>query len=58
MNDEQYYAAAMDEFEAGDIQASLFSKALVLSDGNEEKAKYKYLRFRAQQLGADPMAEI
>jgi len=47
---EKYYLTATKEFDAGQIETALWSKAMTQSEGDESKAKYKYIEQRAAQL--------
>jgi len=48
--DEKYYETALSEFSAGQIVNSTYSKALVLSKGDEQAAKWTYVQLRAEKL--------
>ena len=47
---EKYYLKATEEFDAGDVEKALWSKAVAQSEGDENKAKYRYIEERAAQL--------
>lgn len=53
MNDEDLYLEATNEVEGQDKSLDLWSKAMALSEGDEEKAKYKYINLRVEQLAND-----
>lgn len=48
--DSEYFIKAKEIFEEGQIDDALWSKCLILSDGDEEKAKYEYIRQDAKRL--------
>jgi hypothetical protein len=48
--DEKHYETALSEFSAGQIVNSTYSKALVLSKGDEQAAKWTYVKLRAEKL--------
>ena len=48
--DEKHYETALAEFSAGHIVNSTYSKALVLSKGDEQAAKWTYVQLRAEKL--------
>ncbi|MDO6536245.1 hypothetical protein [Alteromonas stellipolaris] len=50
MSDEELYLTATNEVEAEDKLLGLWAKAMTLSEGDEEKAKYKYIKLRVEQL--------
>jgi hypothetical protein len=50
MGDEGLYLKAMEEVESGKNDSALWAKALTLADGNQEKAKYQYIKLRVEQL--------
>lgn len=49
-NDEHIYLQAQKEYESGQINEALWSKAMTLSSGDKEKAKYKYISLRVEKL--------
>jgi hypothetical protein len=49
-NDEKFYLLATKEFESGARDEGKWAKLLALSDGDERKAKYSYIRQRAEEL--------
>lgn len=49
LNDEALYLAATEEFDGPSRQAGLWAKVLALHDGDEEKAKFSYIRERVAQ---------
>lgn len=51
--DEGMYLRVTNEFEKGAKNDALWAKALALSDGDIETAKYKYINFRVQSLKAE-----
>jgi len=50
MNDEAYYLDATNEFEQGDRDKALWAKLVTLAEGDEKKAKYQYIKTRAERL--------
>lgn len=50
MNDEELYLAATNEVEGENKSPGLWAKVMALSEGDEEKAKYKYIKLRVEQL--------
>lgn len=51
--DENFYAAALDEFRSGQLRPGLMAKAIVQSDGDEQKAKAVYIRLLADKIRDD-----
>ena len=45
-----YYAQAEEEINSGTFDANLWSRALVLAEGDEQKRKARYIELRAEQL--------
>ena len=50
MSDEKFYKIATEEYEKGEIDDSVMTKAITLSDGDESKAKWEYIKLRAEKL--------
>jgi len=50
MNDEELYLEATSEVEGESRSPSLWAKVMALSEGDEENAKYKYIKLRVEQL--------
>ena len=50
---EKYYLKATEEFDAGDVEKALWSKAVAQSEGDEDKAKYRYIEERAARLHSE-----
>lgn len=48
--EERLYETVLLEVESGDIRVGLWSKALAQSDGDEKKAKAKYIVYRVESL--------
>jgi hypothetical protein len=48
--DEKFYLAATTEFESGSLDSAKWAKILTLADGNERKAKFRYIQERAKEL--------
>lgn len=53
MNDEIYYLEATNEYESGNLDDALWAKLMALLEGNTEKAKYEYIKTRAERLLAE-----
>jgi len=58
LNDEALYLAATEEFAGLSRQAGLWAKVLALHDGDEEKAKFSYIRERVAQMLVAPSGEV
>ena len=56
--DEEHYAQAFQEVKAGNIDENLFVKALVLSGGDHEAAKFEYVKLRVEQIKSDQIRNI
>jgi len=50
VSDEEFYLTATNEVEAENKKLDLWAKAMALSEGDEEKAKYKYIKLRVEQI--------
>lgn len=50
MNDEELYLEATNEAEADRKNPALWAKVMALSEGDQEKAKYQYIKLRVAQL--------
>ncbi len=50
MSDKEYYLIATKEFEEGNIDEFLWAKVMTLAEGDEVKAKYKYIKLRTEEL--------
>ena len=50
MSDEEFYLKATNEVENGQRNPALWAKVMALTEGNEDKAKYKYINHRVAQL--------
>ena len=50
MSDEEYFLQATNEVDEYRQNSALWAKAVALSDGDKEKAKYKYIKLRVGQL--------
>ena len=57
MGDEELYLKATNEVESGKNDAALWAKALTLTEGNLEKAKYQYIKLRVEQLAENQLEE-
>ena len=51
--DEAIYEAAMKELDGGERRSGVWAKALAESDGDEAKAKARYIQYRVQQIKAE-----
>lgn len=56
-DDEHLYAQAMAEIESGQTQPGLWAKAFADADGDESKAKARYLTLRVKALSAAPVQQ-
>ncbi len=50
MEDEEFYLQATNEVDGDQRQAALWAKVVALAEGDQEKAKYKYIKLRVEQL--------
>ncbi len=50
MNDEKLYLEATNEVENNNQDPALWSKVMALTEGDKDKAKYKYIKLRVDQL--------
>lgn len=50
MKDEDLYYQATKEVEGENRSPSLWAKVMALTEGDEVKAKYKYIKLRVEQL--------
>ncbi len=50
MDDEVIFLNITKEFESGDVDEALWAKAIVLSEGDEVKAKYKYINLKVDKI--------
>ena len=50
VNDEQFYKAALDEYEENEKVPETWAKALTLCKGDEQSAKWKYIELRVEWL--------
>ena len=48
-NDEQLYLEAAQELDSGKQDPALWVKAMTLSEGDEDKARYRYIALRVEQ---------
>jgi hypothetical protein len=48
--EEKLYEQVLIEMDNGDIRTGLWAKALANSDGSEEKAKGRYIKYRVQSI--------
>ena len=50
MNDEELYLKATNEVEGDSKDPALWAKAMALVDGDQDKAKYQYIKLRLDLL--------
>ena len=50
MGDEELYLKATNEVEGDSKDPALWAKAMALTDGDQDKAKYQYIKLRVKQL--------
>ena len=50
MGDEELYLKATNEVEGASKDPALWAKAMALADGDQDKAKYQYIKLRVEQL--------
>ena len=55
---EKYFHQATDEYDSNELDDSIMSKALSLSGGDEEKAKWKYIELRAERISEDSNVNV
>ena len=48
-NDAQLYLKATQEVDGGKQNPALWAKAMALTEGNEKKAKYRYITLRVEE---------
>ncbi len=49
-SDEEFYLIATNEAEGAERNEALWAKSVALCEGDKEKAKYKYIKLRVEQL--------
>lgn len=52
MNDEELYLEATNELEGENKKLGLWAKVMAISEGDQEKAKYMYIRLRVEQFAS------
>ena len=52
------FLKAQKEFDSGTKDSALWTQALALSNGDEDKAKYKYIELRAKEMGKSSFRPI
>lgn len=57
MGDEKLYLKATNEVEGDQRDPALWAKVMALSEGNQEKAKYQYIKLRVEQLAKNQAEE-
>ncbi len=50
VNDESLYLEATKEFESDDRNSALWAKCMSICEGDEQKAKYKYINERVKTI--------
>ncbi len=50
MIDEEFYLIATTEVDGEQRQPALWGKVMALSEGDQDKAKYQYIKLRVEQL--------
>jgi len=54
INDKQLYIEVTQEVDSGTKDPALWAKAVTLAEGDEEKAKYRYITLRVEELSKAP----
>ena len=57
LKNEKYYLEATKEFESGSLDEALWAKAQSLTGGDEEKAKFEYIKLRSRSLWKNALAD-
>ncbi len=57
MSDEELYLKATNEVEGERKVLALWAKVMALTEGNQEKAKYQYIKLRVEQLANEKAEE-
>ena len=57
LDDKEYYLRATREFEEKKLDEELWAKVIALADGDEEKAKFEYIKKRARKLQSEEFVE-
>ena len=52
-SDQRFYDAVAQEIQSGALQPGVWARALADSDGNESRARAKYIRLRVAQMAAE-----
>lgn len=58
VSDEMFYFSANEELEGGSLNEALWIKCLTLEDGDSQKAKFRYIKARVEQLKRNSYKEI
>lgn len=53
MSDEKYYAHVVDEMSGNYIDNAIMAKAIVLAEGDENKARIEYVKLRVKRLKSE-----
>jgi hypothetical protein len=53
MGNEKLYLAVTNEVNSDERDPALWAKSLTLTEGDEEKAKYKYIKLRIEDLSSE-----
>jgi len=56
ISDDDFYLQATQEVEGGNQSSAMWAKAMALCEGDEGKAKYKYISLRVVELGKENAA--
>lgn len=56
--DEELYRRALSEYGSGIVDRALLAKAYVLSEGNEDKARFEYIKLRVEQIKRDNLRDL
>ena len=57
LDDKEYYLRATREFEENNLDEELWAKVIALADGDQDKAKFAYIKERAKKLQSDEFVE-
>ncbi len=52
-DDSDYYLLATEELDKGERKEGVWAKAMVLSEGDTDKARYRYINLRVEQLSIE-----
>ena len=57
-NNDDLYLASTNEFDSDDRDPALWAKCMSLCEGDEHKAKYKYIKERVSSMESEALSEI